>query len=177
MAEEHRVYPVHVCVCVCMCFRLCVPESCLTNNFIMHGGIWKLFGTNDHQDKTRQCVACKNHVARSKVKVTAGTLSLCISKWCPTDNFIWKLVGFENRLPEMIIMTRRCVGCKNHIPRSKVKVTVHTYSLCIGILCSAQFVHRHHNFIWHGGIGKLYGTNDHQDKTRQCVMCKNHVPM
>ena len=37
-----------------------------------------------------------------------------------------KLVGFENYLAEMIIMTRQCVVCKNHVARSKVKVTVHT---------------------------------------------------
>ena len=37
---------------------------------------------------TRHCVACKNHAARSKVKVTAVTLSLCILESCPTHNFI-----------------------------------------------------------------------------------------
>ena len=45
---SYRVYLVHVCVCVCVCN----PDSCPTNNFIMHGRIYKLFGTNDHQDKT-----------------------------------------------------------------------------------------------------------------------------
>ena len=38
--------------------------------------------------KTRQCVLCKNGVARPKVKVTVGTLSLCILESCPTHNFI-----------------------------------------------------------------------------------------
>ena len=39
-----------MCVCVCVC--VCVPDSYPTHNFIVHSGIWKLFGTNDHQDKT-----------------------------------------------------------------------------------------------------------------------------
>ena len=36
------------------------------------------------------------------------------------------IVGFENNLAQMIIMTRGCVVNKNHICRSKVKVTVHS---------------------------------------------------
>ena len=55
----------------------------------------------------------------------------------------------------MIITTRRCVVCKNHVPRSKVKIIVHTHSLCIGISCSAQVI----------------------TKPRQCVLCKNHAAM
>ena len=43
--------------------------------------------------KTRQCVTYKTHVARSKVKVTAGTLSQCIPETCPTHNFIPKIGG------------------------------------------------------------------------------------
>ena len=48
MAEGHIVYPVCVCVCVCVFVHLCVPGSCPTHNFIVPGGILKLFGTNDH---------------------------------------------------------------------------------------------------------------------------------
>ena len=36
------------------------------------------------------------------------------------------MVGFKNQLAQMIIKTRRCVGYKNHVTRSKVKVTVGT---------------------------------------------------
>ena len=36
------------------------------------------------------------------------------------------IMGFENNLAQMIIMTRRCVANKNHVARSKVKVTVCT---------------------------------------------------
>ena len=35
-------------------------------------------------------------------------------------------VGFKNYLIQMIIMTRRCVVCTNHVARSSVKVTVGT---------------------------------------------------
>ena len=42
--------------------------------------------------KTRQYVLCKNHVAMSKVKFTAGTYSLCIglnkTYLCPAHNFV-----------------------------------------------------------------------------------------
>ena len=55
MAKGHREF---TCPCVCVSVCLCVPTSCPTHNFIVHGGI---------------CVARKNHVSRSKVKVTVGT--------------------------------------------------------------------------------------------------------
>ena len=52
---------------------------------------------------------------------------------------------FENYLAQMIIKTRQYVLCKNHVAMSKVKFTVRTYSLCIGLnetyLCPA------HNFV------------------------------
>ena len=36
------------------------------------------------------------------------------------------MVGFTNHLAQMIIKTRQCVSHKNHVARSKVKVTVGT---------------------------------------------------
>ena len=36
------------------------------------------------------------------------------------------MVGFQNKLAQMIIMTRGCVPNKNHVARSKVNVTVGT---------------------------------------------------
>ena len=54
---------------------------------------------------TRRCVACKNPVPRSKVKVLADTLSLGIPESCPTHNFVKKLLGFETYLAEKIITT------------------------------------------------------------------------
>ena len=63
MAEGHIEFTLSACVCV--------PDSCPTHNFIVHGG------NKNHLAQmiimTRRCVACKNHVARSKVKVTVGT--------------------------------------------------------------------------------------------------------
>ena len=56
MAEWHIEFTLSVCVCLCICIsfiRLGIPEeSCPTNNFVMHGGILKLFGLNGYQDKT-----------------------------------------------------------------------------------------------------------------------------
>ena len=112
---------------------------------------------------TRQCVACKNHVRRSKFKVTVHTHSLCIghvprSKFkvtvhthslcigmsCSAHNFtlhggIWKLFGTN------IIKPRQHVLCKNHVATSKVKFTVHTYSLCIGL--NETYSCLAHNFV------------------------------
>ena len=77
---------------------------------------------------------------RSKVKVTAGTLN------CAFQNRVRPIFSFENWWDLKIIWQNDHQVCKNHVARSEVKVTVHTYSLCRGILCSA------HNFILHGGI-------------------------
>ena len=70
------------------------------------------------------------------------------------------MVGFENYLAEMIIMTRQCVLYKNHVARSKVKVTASTLSLCIPESCPT------HKFIPKiGEIGKLFGRNNHHNRT------------
>ena len=34
------------------------------------------------------------------------------------------MMGLKNHIAQMIILTRQCVACKNHVARSKVKVTV-----------------------------------------------------
>ena len=34
------------------------------------------------------------------------------------------MVGLKDNLEQMIIKTRRCVACKNHVAKSKVKVTI-----------------------------------------------------
>ena len=36
-------------------------------------------------------------------------------------------------MAQMIIKTRQCVLCKNHVATSKVKFTVRTYCVCIGL--------------------------------------------
>ena len=48
MMEEHVELP---CPCVHVSFCSCVPELCQADNFVMHFGIQKLFGTNDHYGK------------------------------------------------------------------------------------------------------------------------------
>ena len=53
----------------------------------------------------------------------------------------------------MIIKTRQCVLCKNHVAMSKVKFTLHTYSFCIGLnetnSCLA------HNFVVEPELGMV----------------------
>ena len=55
------------------------------------------------------------------------------------------MVGFENYLAQMIIKTRHCVLCKNHISTSQVRFTVCTYSLCIGL--NETYSYSVHNFV------------------------------
>ena len=78
---------------------------------------------------TRRYVVCKNHVARSN-------LSAFISSG---------IVGLDNYLAQMIFKTRQCVLCMNHVATSKVKFTVRTYSLCIGL--NETYSCRAHNFV------------------------------
>ena len=57
----------------------------------------------------------------------------------------------------MIIKLRQCVLHKSHVATSKVKFTVHTYNLCIGLnetyLCPA------HNFV----VGPAPGMVQYRD--------------
>ena len=53
--------------------------------------------------------------------------------------------GFENYLAQMIIKTRHCALYKNHVATSKVKFTVRTYSLCIGL--NETYSCPAHNFV------------------------------
>ena len=62
----------------------------------------------------------------------------------------------------MIIMTRQCVACKNHIARSDVKVTVHTKILCICF--SDSWLFPAHNFVMHGLSSKLSGVSNNDSK-------------
>ena len=60
------------------------------------------------------------------------------------------MIGFENNLAQMIIMTRRYDANKNHVARTKVKDMVRTKNLCIDFseACSCQ----NYNFVMHDGI-------------------------
>ena len=78
---------------------------------------------------TRRCVANKNHIARLKVKVIVYIKLYALTSVetvCVRPITLLCVVGFKNNLAQIIIMTRGCVAKKNHIARSKVKVTVHT---------------------------------------------------
>ena len=85
--------------------------------------------------------------SHSALKLCAKTSVKPVRVWPIT--LLW-IVGFENSLAQMIIMTRRCVANKNKVARSKVNVTVRTYTLCIDFsetcLCPT------HNFDMNGGI-------------------------
>ena len=61
------------------------------------------------------------------------TLCLCVCVFQNRVRAITKpcIMGFENNLARMIIMTRRYVANKNHVAKLKVKVTV-----------ALNFVHR-----------------------------------
>ena len=81
--RAYRVYPGRLCVCfrLFVCFQNRVQpttSSCMV-------GFEKYLA--QMIIRTRR-VACKNHVARSKVKVTVGTLILCIPESFPTHNSI-----------------------------------------------------------------------------------------
>ena len=77
--------------------------------------------------------------------VTSSRPILCNRK----HRYFFSLMGFEDNLAQMIIMTTRCVANKNHVARSKVKVTVRTLALCIDFseTCSCPA----HKFVMHGG--------------------------
>ena len=61
-----------------------------------------------------------------------------------------RIKRFENKLIQMITVTRGCFENENHIALSKFKVTVYTLTLCIGFsetcLCPTC------DFVMHGGI-------------------------
>ena len=71
-------------------------------------------------------------------------LFVCMFQNCVQPITSLCMVESENFLAQMILKTRLCVMCKNHVARLKVKVTV------------GKFVHStivsHPNFIMHSGI-------------------------
>ena len=71
---------------------------------------------------TRQYVACKN-ILLGKRSRSQPALKVCAFQIHVRPLTSSCMVGCENYLAEMILTTRRCFICKNHIARSKVKVT------------------------------------------------------
>ena len=63
----------------------------------------------------RQYITYKNHVARSKIKVTALKICAFQNRVQPLTSSC--IVGFENYMAQMITTTRQCVMYKNHVTR------------------------------------------------------------
>ena len=76
-----------------------------------------------------------------------------------------RMVGFNNNLAQMIIMTRLCDANKNRIARSKVRDRVCSLTLNIGFseTCCVQLT----TLSCMVGSGKKC-TNNHYDKTMCC---------
>ena len=108
MAEGHIVLPLsNLCVCVCMCVFVCVfPELCLTHNFLLLGGISKLFGTRREDDM----LCARIHVARLKAKITLTTL-MCVcyivTYICVQPTILNCMVGFQNFSALIVITSLR----------------------------------------------------------------------
>ena len=81
------------------------------------------------------------------------------------------MVGFENKLVQMIIMTKQSVMNKNHVVRSKVYVTVCTYTFYIDFseTCSCLPI------SWSSMLGFRNNVAQIIVMTRGCVANKNHV--
>ena len=99
-------------------------------------------------------MSCKNNVARSR---SISTLAVCASASRVQSIISSCMVGSENYLAQMTIKTRHYVLCMNHVATSKVKFTVRTYSLYIGLdgtySCAA------HNFV----VGPASGMMRYKD--------------
>ena len=76
--------------------------------------------------------------------------------------FSW-MVGFQTLSGiYMYYHDNMMCPCKSHVASLMVKVTLRTKILCKG--CSETCSRLAHNFILHGVISKLDGTNDHYEK-------------
>ena len=91
---------------------------------------------------------------------------------CSCQTITWScMVGFENKLVKMIIMTKQSIMNKNHVVRSKVYVTVCTLTLCIHYsetcLCLP--------ITWSSMLGFINNVAQMIIMIRGCVANKNHV--
>ena len=85
--------------------------------------------------------------------------------------FLSCMVGFENNLVQMIIMTEQCVMNKNNVVRSKVCVTVRTQTLCIDFSETCSYL----PIIWSSLLGFINNVAQMIIIRRGCVANKNHV--
>ena len=81
------------------------------------------------------------------------------------------MVGFENKLVLMIIMTKQSVMNKNHVVRSKVYVTVCTLILCIDFSKTCSWL----PITWSSMLGFINYGAYMIIMTKGCVTNKNHV--
>ena len=83
------------------------------------------------------------------------------------------IVGFENNLIQMIIMTKQCVMKKNHVVWSKVKGLCHCLHLflCIDFseTCSCLPI------TWSSMLGFINNVAQLNIMTKGCVANKSHV--
>ena len=78
------------------------------------------------------------------------------------------MVGFENKLVQMIIMTKQSVMNKNHVLTSMVYVTVCSYTLCVDFseTCSCMPI------TWSSMLGFINNVAQVIIMTRGCVANK-----
>ena len=85
--------------------------------------------------------------------------------------FLSCMVGFENNVVQIIIITKQCVMNKNHVVRSKVYVTVHTLTLCIDFSETCSYL----PITWSTLLGFINNAEQIIIMTIGCVVNKNCV--
>ena len=81
------------------------------------------------------------------------------------------IVGFKNKLVQMIIVTKQSVMNKNHVVTSKVYATVSTLTLCVDFskTCSCLSI------TWSSMLGFINNVAQMIIMTMGCIANKNHV--
>ena len=81
------------------------------------------------------------------------------------------MVGFENNLVQMVILTKQCVMNKNHVARSIIYVTVCTQTLCKNFSETSSCL----PITWSSMLGFINIMAQMIITTRGCVANKNQV--
>ena len=96
---------------------------CASFPFGFDGGMWDLIVlVHDH------CLLCPRHEMAEGHIESYLSVYVCVCVFQNSVRLITSscIMGFENNLAQMIIMTRRYVAYKSHVDMFKVKVTLHT---------------------------------------------------
>ena len=106
---------------------------------------------------------------RSKTQSTLKLYAWASIKLVCVRTTLSCMVGFENNLVQMIIMTKQFVINKNHVVRLKVYVIVFTESLCIDFreICLCLPI------TWSSMLGFITNVAQIIITTRGCVANKN----